>query len=262
MVGIGTHHSALALLLALQVLCAACALPAAPYTPSKTPQEQTETWRPQVQIVEGQPRGLLLELSLPQGAPEDITALALLRRVDDPDLDIQTDFELHYTFDRQQDSPLWQKTAKVAFMDAGLKPGVTYHYLVAVESAQTLYSKAIWMRWEEPPAPPKDVKATATGQHAALEWSPAPDLGAIVFRRQVGVQGYARLPHMGEPGEPLYVDVPPTSGVLYAYRVSMVRFVNEHPIIGPPSAEIYVKSTPDGPLVKPIGPAPEPPQDP
>jgi hypothetical protein len=224
-----TRTSLAATLLAF--LACACALSGPPVAP---PQNSIEI-QPLVTVrpIEGQPRGLLLELARSDGAAGE---LALLRRTQD------SAFGVHYRF---------EGAGPVRFLDAAVTPGTRFEYAAALLNGDEILgsSTPIAVTWLAPPAPPTAVRAQALGKHVELAWEGCAECGGAVFRRVLGDRSYRRLPSLSDAGDARFVDLPGTRGTVYGYTVSQVLWSEDVPILGPGCAEVYVESMSDGPLI-------------
>lgn len=240
--GLGVQWLALLTLSAV----AACALPAPPtmsaqHLTSKT-DDAPAPWRPTVEILEGQPRGLLLAIGLPGDMPADVTEVALLRQVIDPSEDIETEFRVHYTFTPSDQTPLW-RDGQARFLDEGLSPGTRYRYAVAADTTTTTLSTITAVTWEAPPSPPQALQAESVGAHTVISWDSVPGQSAVVFRRQVGSRRYTRLSPIADIDDDFFLDTGAAPGKLYGYRVSSaIITASGTAILGPPSTEVFVRT--------------------
>lgn len=226
-----------------------CALTGAPYLPSPPEAQQApqETGTPVVRALEGQPRGLLLEVSAPADpeARRRAQALTLVRQEQLPQ-QAPGALAQRYVFTPQQHSALWDGQP-LRFLDGELVPGASYRYLlVAVEEDQLkARSQVVQVQWAQAPPPPTQLSAQATGEHILLSWpAGSPRQGAVIFRRRLGEASWRRL---GEPlpaGQRRFVDVPPEAGQVYGYLVSSVIWSQGVPLLGPPAPEVFVESSP------------------
>ncbi len=197
---------------------------------------------PSVRGVEGQPRGLLLEVSLEAGAPPPEAVLLLRQAEEGP-------FDLRFRFEPDKQAALWE-AGRVSFLDAGLAVGEEYGYaVVLVREGKQAERSGVWrVRWAEPPAPPQGLEAEALGRHVRLRWELEAGLGVVLFRREVGGEGGGRYERLGEAlpvGLGSYVDEVPRAGGVYVYVASSVRWGDGGLAqVGAPSEEVYVGTRP------------------
>ena len=222
-------------------LSASCAIPGPPALIVGAPTAPDPSLSPSLALIEGQPRGALLEVRLPADPALRAACdkLVLLRRtLGEPGAE---DFYPHYTFERAEQAALWEGGA-VPFLDAGLEIGRRYEYaavaLVKGEVAATAQAVSVW--WQEAPAPPEEVVAEAIGGLVLVRWEAVEGLGAIVFRREVAQGGWARVG--AEISGGAFVDGGAKPGVVYVYMVSAFRLTQGAPMIGAPSAQVYVEA--------------------
>lgn len=218
-------------------LCAlfSCALPGPPYdAPPATADTAPAT---ALRIVEGQPRGLLLELSAQRDRAGQLVLLRLEAGADA--------FEVLYRFEDH---------GPHRFLDRQLVPDGAYRYAAGLEVEGVVgeVSAPAEIGWLRPPDPPTDLRASALGRHVELEWTPCDGCGGLAFRRTLGERGYVRLTPLVSEGR--FVDAPGRPGAVLGYTVSSVLWSEGVPILGPPSAEVYVEAMQTGSLI----PAPTP----
>ncbi len=219
-----------------------CAIPSPP-EPSPLPDlaaPLAQALRPSLRMVEGQPRGLLLELKLPQEDPTSVDTLVLLRQATPG----PQDFVPLIEFTPKAHPKLWN-TGQASFLDADLTEAHSYRYTLVTKRDGAYMSRSDLksITWQAPPPEPSGLKAEVTGRHIELTWIGQPDLGYQVFRRQIGKGRHTRPRPPQRPGEPVLIDIPPKQGAVYGYLISQVRWQDGLPLIGAPSAELYVDST-------------------
>lgn len=229
------------------VACAATGLP----TP-RPPLPPLTCQGPTLELTEGQPGGLLLTLSLPSspatltGCPDHVERLILARRDGDGPL------ERLYVFEAGDPaSTALFEEGSIQFMDNQMVDGHTFTYVAYVEPRGPRRDRAAAPRsivWRGPPPPPSGLRASGLGRHVYIEWEPVDGRGAVVFRRRLGGEGYVRVSQVLDAGQGAFVDGDVSPGVVYGYVVSGVEFSGDLPILGEPTAEVYVEAMPAGAL--------------
>ncbi|MGM0556194.1 MAG: hypothetical protein ACQEVA_07430 [Myxococcota bacterium] len=194
-------------------------------------------------VVEGRPNGLLLELGM-RDAPPGAVALQLLRAEAGTDAEIYREIQL----EAQLREAL--HTDGIEFLDRNVAPDSTTRYqlrLVGEDDSTLAYSELVRVEWRPPPARPSELTGRATTPETVeLRWKSAPGHGAIIFRRDV-LQDHTKPERIGEVGPDsagLFVDTDAEPGVVYAYRVSVALHAEDVKQLGPPSEPIYVDVPP------------------
>jgi hypothetical protein len=192
-----------------------------------------------LEVVEGRPNGLLLKLHMTAQVPE-AASLQLLRAEAGADADVYREVVL--------DEPLRGalRTDGVEFFDRNVARGLVTRYqlrLVDQEERVLAYSRLVRVAWHPPPARPRDLTGRATTPETVeLRWESPPGHGAIVFRRNVLVEGSTpqRIAAVGPDSAGLFVDTDVAPGVVYAYRISLALHSGSVVQLGSPSEPIYV----------------------
>lgn len=220
-----------------------CAFTGPPHPAPPTPPPPPPCPVPALSLVEGQPRGLMLDASWAESlSAECPTAVSVVllraeRRADQTVLP----WASHYTFELTP--------SQSRFLDQELVPGTTYRYLLAVADADQrviVDSPQVEVTWRAPVDPPTDVEVSAVGRHVHLAWRAEGErLGALIFRRHLGHGGFERRSAILPAGTETFLDVEIEPGGIYTYIISSVAFEGHAPLIGPPGPEVYVEATLD-----------------
>jgi hypothetical protein len=221
----------------------ACALPGPPWLPPPSPPAAALDTAPALRAVEGQPRGLLLQLSIniQENPPESLT---LIRQRQRPG-EAPGAFSQRALFEPQRHAALWRGEA-VQLLDGDLEPEASYRYLLVAVRGGALAERSapLALTWVEPPASPLEVEAEAVGEHALLRWRGSPTQGAQIFRRALGQRSYERVGAPLPEGARDFSERPPGEGAAWGYLVCAVVWRDGVPRIGPPGPEVIVATQP------------------
>lgn len=195
--------------------------------------------------IEGQPRGLLLEitarLDLEKGGE-----LEVVRRIGDGRLDTIRTIELGTgRIEKLADGGL-------QFLDRSVVADETHYYRVVYlppnrntstrdDRATRRDSPSVSVHWRTPPPRPNDLDAQQTGQFVELNWSPTKS-GAVIFRRNIlaGQAETRRIATVGPGARGRFVDRTAKPNGVYAYQIALAREDGQFPQFGPPSDPLYV----------------------
>lgn len=220
----------------------ACALPGPPWLPPPSPPAAALDTAPTLRAVEGQPRGLLLQLSIntQENPPESLT---LIRQRQRPG-EAPGAFSQRALFAPQQHPALW-RGEMVQLLDGDLEPEVSYRYLLVSVRGGALAERSapLSLTWGSPPSPPPEVEAEAVGEHVLLRWPGAPTQGAQIFRRALGQRSYVRVGAPLPEGARDFAERP-GEGEAWGYLVCAVVWRDGVPRIGPPGPEVIVATQP------------------
>jgi hypothetical protein len=136
------------------------------------------------------------------------------------------------------------ESGAVLYEDRRVSFGHRYVYRVISVSAggyESGRSNRAVVEWEEPPAPPDRVEATAQERRVALRWDPVMGVeGYRIYRRRQGREcGYDALAAVG-PHEDSYQDRDVSDGLAYQYTVRSVSKVGRTTLEGRGSSPIGV----------------------
>lgn len=235
-----------ALLIALTAACGTLTAPisfVADGSPADT--RSREDTSVTITPVEGQPRGLLLEITARKNLPKD-GALEVVRRIDDGQTETIRTIELSTSrLARLADSGL-------QFLDRSVAVDETHHYRVLyVPPSHNASSRddrvdfpgspPVSVHWQSPPSRPTQLDATQTGRAIELHWRPT-SYGAVVFRRNVLAERseMRRIATVGPGARGRFVDRTAAPDGVYAYQIALAREDGQLPQFGQPSDPLYV----------------------
>jgi len=136
-------------------------------------------------------------------------------------------FELHRSREKDftpTDQTLLERTTLFRWADAGAPTGTSHYTLMAVAEGQRgdPVRASVSVLPPAPPAPPRQLTATAVAGAVRLQWrAAAPGLRYHVYRSPGGADTFARVTSAPVAGEG-YTDAVPLEGGQFVYRVRSV----------------------------------------
>jgi len=217
----------------------------APEVPEPAPRVESSS-RASVAFESARPNGLLLTLSYKEDATDPkFDTLELWRAVDDEDARVMTTTAL-------DEGLRVALTAGIPVLDRDLREGHTYAYQLVLttsgEAPEMLSSSVATHKWSAAPRAPAETGARALTPNAIeLTWTHHPEMGAIIFRRDLTRDGakLEELTQLPPQAGNSFVDQTCEPTGLYAYRIAYVRDAEAAPsAFGHLSAMTYAATPP------------------